>query len=56
MIHQLVSNNDPILKTKTEVFDFKNPPTDPIKLYYDLGETMIENNGIGLSANQVGLP
>lgn len=56
MIRELVSCNDPILKAKMEPFDFKNPPTDPVQLYYDLGETMIENNGIGLSANQVGLP
>jgi len=55
MIHKLVDCNDPILKQKIPNFDFTNPPTDPIQLAKDLAETMIENNGLGLSANQIGL-
>lgn len=39
-----------------EPFDFKNPPTDPVQLAIDLTETMIQNNGLGLAANQIGLP
>jgi peptide deformylase len=56
MIYDLVSSNDPILKQEIPNFDFSNPPTDPIQLAKDLAETMINNNGLGLSANQVGLP
>lgn len=56
MIHKLVDCNSPILRQKMETFDFNNPSTDPIQLAKDLAETMIENNGLGLSANQIGLP
>lgn len=56
MIHQLVPSTDPILRQPVEQFDFSNPPTDPIQLAHDLAETMIANNGLGLSANQAGLP
>jgi peptide deformylase len=56
MIRELVNCNDPILKQEMEPFDFSNPPVDPLELVTDLAETMLENNGIGLSANQVGLP
>ena len=56
MIRELVDCNDPILKTKTENFDFTNPPINPVELYNDLAETMRENDGLGLAAPQVGLP
>ncbi len=56
MIRELVDCNDPILKEPLEKFDFDNPPMDPIELAHDLAETMIANNGLGLSANQMGLP
>lgn len=56
MIHKLVPDDHPILRTKMEDFDFVNPPTDPIQLAKDLTESMIANNGLGLSANQIGLP
>jgi len=52
----LVDNTDQILKTKLEPFNFYTPPCDPIKLAKDLTETMISNHGLGLAANQVGLP
>jgi peptide deformylase len=55
-ILNLVNKNDPILKTELEHFDFSNPPTDPIELAHDLAQTMIDRKGIGLAANQVGLP
>jgi peptide deformylase len=44
------------LRTKLEPFDFLNSPTDPIQLAKDLTETMLHHNGMGLAANQVGLP
>src|SRR5665213_1536971 len=56
MILDLVPPTDPILKQKLEKFSFTNPPTDPTQLARDITETMISKNGLGLAANQVGLP
>ena len=56
MIKDLVDSKDPILKEVTPTFDFQNPPTDPIELAHDLAQTLIQNNGIGLAAPQIGLP
>jgi peptide deformylase len=53
---KLVDRNDPILTTPCRAFDFKNPPFDPIEFAHDLVKFMYENNGIGLAANQVGVP
>jgi peptide deformylase len=55
MILPLVKHDDPILKEVMPQFDFANPPCDPIELAKNLTETMIANNGLGLSANQTGL-
>lgn len=55
-IHNLVPDSDPILSQELPKFEFENPPTDPIQLAYDLVESMRKHNGIGLSANQIGLP
>jgi len=52
----LISPNDQILHTKMEAFDFKNPPMDPVLLANQLITTMNHHNGLGLSANQCGLP
>lgn len=56
MIIDLIPKDHDLLRTKLEPFDFSNPPTDPIQLAKDLTETMLHHNGIGLAANQVGLP
>lgn len=56
MIRPLVDRYDNILKQEIPVFDFKNPPVNPVELYQELAENMIEYHGIGLSANQIGLP
>ena len=53
---KLIDANDPILKTDLEPFDFSNPPVDPEELAIAMVECMRKNNGLGLSANQVGLP
>lgn len=45
-----------LLKTRIEKFDFKEPPVDPGELSISLYKFMLENSGIGLAANQVGLP
>jgi len=52
----LVDAKDPILKTKCEEFDFINPPFDPIEFSKDLIKFIYDNNGLGLAANQVGVP
>lgn len=56
MILNIVPSDHSVLKQKTENFDFRNPPTDPIQLAKDLYETMVVNKGLGLAAPQVGLP
>lgn len=56
VVHALVKNTDPILSQELPRFDFDNPPVDPIQLAYDLVESMRHHNGLGLSANQIGLP
>ena len=44
------------MNTPVEKFDFTNPPVDPAKLAEELVEHMNHFKGIGLSANQLGLP
>jgi len=53
---ELVKHNDPILTTQCQSFDFQNPPFDPIEFSHELVKAMYEWNGIGLAANQVGVP
>lgn len=56
MIYQLVNHKDPILHKVIEPFSFEDPPVDPKQLAHNLYNTMIVEGGIGLSANQCGLP
>lgn len=56
VVHALVKDTDPILSQVMPKFDFDNPVVDPIQLAYDLVESMRHHKGIGLSANQIGLP
>jgi len=53
---ELVKQDNPILTKVCEDFDFKNPPFDPIEFAKDMMAFMYENNGLGLAANQVGVP
>jgi peptide deformylase len=55
-IRDLVKSDDPILITKTEPFDFDNPPIDPSELAHILAQNLIAHQGIGLAAPQIGLP
>lgn len=55
MVRDIVQQFDPLLKEEMPRFDFNNPIMNPVELYNDLGETMIENDGMGLSANQIGI-
>jgi peptide deformylase len=45
-----------ILREKLPEFDFNNPLTDPVELEKTMIETMMAYDGIGLAANQVGIP
>lgn len=54
--YTLIDDNDPILEEALPQFDFANPPIDPIELAHILADTMIKHRGMGLSANQIGLP
>lgn len=65
MILNLLPDNDPRLKDGATIkFDVYDPPInqldwkpfDPVKLAVDLTETMLDGNGFGLSAPQVGIP
>ena len=53
---KLVNHNDPILTTPCQQFNFLNPPFDPVEFAKDLVKFMYDHNGIGLAANQVGVP
>ena len=53
---QVVQYPADCLKNALESFDFDNPPTDPIELAHTLTKAMIAGGGIGLAANQLGLP
>ena len=55
MIREILDRTAPILREVMPAFDFANPIMDPIELYTDLAETMRENDGMGLSANQIGV-
>jgi peptide deformylase len=56
MVYDLIDYDSAILEQELPLFDFNNPPVDPQELAKNLLETMRHHRGIGLSANQVGLP
>jgi peptide deformylase len=53
---EFVPETSPILLSECEEFDFDNPPCDPKELAQALHDKMLKSDGLGLSANQVGLP
>ena len=53
---RLIDANDPILSNSCAAFDFNATPFDPIDFSKELVKFMYESNGIGLAANQVGVP
>jgi peptide deformylase len=55
-IPALVPDTDPALHTRTEEFDFQNPPIDPVEMAHILAQALIKYKGVGISANQLGLP
>lgn len=52
---KLVDASDPILRKKCAPFDFTNPCVDIMEFSHAIVKLMVESNGIGLAANQVGL-
>jgi peptide deformylase len=52
---KLITHPNPILDRNMPDFDFDNPIMDPYLLEEEMIKLMYENNGIGLSANQVGV-
>lgn len=53
---KLVDSNDPILKQPCEKFNFLNPQRNIIELANELIQVMNDSNGLGISANQIGIP
>lgn len=53
---KLVEPKDPILHTPAQEYNFADPLLDQYKLYDELSKFMLEHNGVGLAAPQVGLP
>lgn len=56
MVLDLVQSDHQLLQIELEEFDFTNPPIHPGELANNLIETMLANKGLGISANQCGLP
>jgi len=54
--YELIKYPDTRLTTCVPDFDFSNPPTDPVQLSADMLQVMYDKKGVGLSANQLGLP
>jgi len=52
---KLIHHPNDILNQKLPEFDFDSPLIDPFELEEEMIKLMIENDGLGLSANQVGL-
>ena len=48
--------DDRYLTEKCEDFDFKDPPFDPVEFARNLVKFMYDENGLGVAANQVGVP
>jgi peptide deformylase len=53
---KVIDYRDPQLKEKSQPFDFKNPPFDPVEFSQKLIKFMYDNNAICLTAPQVGIP
>lgn len=56
VVPELVNCNDAILHKPIEKFNFEQPPTDSVELAHTLARAVLKYNGLGVSANQLGLP
>lgn len=50
-----LGHQNDMLRQQVPLFDFRNPSTNPVELSHTLINTMKDNNGIGLAANQIGV-
>lgn len=55
-MYELIEEASKVLRTPPPEFDFENPKEDPKEIEKNMAEAMDKFGGIGLSANQVGLP
>jgi len=55
-MYQLIEEASKVLRTPPPEFDFENPPESPEEIAKNMAEAMDKFGGLGLSANQVGLP
>lgn len=55
-VAKLVDPYDDVLHTPTKLFDFQDEKLDAAELAYTLSETIENYEGMGLSANQIGIP
>ena len=55
-LYELVDSDNEVLNSEVPDFDFQDPLIDPIEFAFSLVHTMVTNKGIGLAANQLGLP
>ena len=53
---KLVNYNDPILRQESKIFNFNDPPLDPIELSESMVKLMYDSNALSLSGIQVGIP
>ena len=55
-MYTLIEEASKVLRTPPPVFDFENPAEPPEEIAKNMAEAMEQFVGLGLSANQVGLP
>ena len=55
-MYKLVEEASKVLRTPPDAFDFTDPPEDPKEIEKNLAELIEKWGGLGLSANQIGLP
>ena len=54
-MRELILEGDPILRKRAPTFDFDSPQEDPKKLKEELVQAMLEYEGMGISACQIGV-
>lgn len=54
--YELIDADSEILREELDTFSFVEPPVDPIEFAHVLTKHMLHYGGIGLAANQLGLP
>ena len=52
----LLHESDPILKKEPLTWVFNPPQADPHRMHSLMLENMVAHRGLGLSANQIGMP